>query len=100
MRLLLVALSTVSVVCGQFVPDNDDYQDDLSFLDVAIDRGENARLCNQLMRMTLLANLILLSLVLIIWGFCGTKVGRFYANQKPRTPDSSWRRIKEEQADS
>jgi hypothetical protein len=30
---------------GQFVPDSESYEDDLSFLDVAVDRGENARLC-------------------------------------------------------
>lgn len=32
-------------VSGQYVSDSDDIVDDLSFLDVAEDRGENARLC-------------------------------------------------------
>lgn len=41
-NLLLVLTPTCT---AQFIPDNDDYQDDLSFLDVAMDRGENARLC-------------------------------------------------------
>jgi hypothetical protein len=43
LRNLLLVFSPACT--AQFIPDNDDYQDDLSFLDVAMDRGENARLC-------------------------------------------------------
>ncbi len=35
----------ISLVAAQYVSDSDDIVDDLSFLDVAEDRGENARLC-------------------------------------------------------
>ena len=72
---------------SQFVPDNDDYQDDLSFLDVAIDRGENAMLCDHLMKMAYLANIVLIGIVILVWGFCGESVGHFYSRQKPKTPE-------------
>lgn len=84
--MLWLLFSVLTTVLSQFVPDNDDYEDDLSFLDVAIDRGENARLCDQLMRMTFLTNIILLGVVLILWGIYGQRVGEFYSRQKPTTP--------------
>ena len=34
-----------ALASGQFVPESEYYVDDLGFLDVAIERGENARLC-------------------------------------------------------
>lgn len=43
---LLVLLAISTTLCGsQYVPDHDNHPDDLSFLEVAIDRGENAWLC-------------------------------------------------------
>lgn len=71
-------------VSGQFVPDNDDYQDDLSFLDVAVDRGENARLCDQLMRMAFIGNVMLVGVVCLVWGVYGRSVSEFYSRNFKR----------------
>jgi hypothetical protein len=89
MRLIPILISTTF---GQFVPDSDDYQDDLSFLDVAMDRGENAQLCDQLMRMAFLTTIVLFRIVIMVWGFVGDTVGSFYSRQKPKTPDG-YRRL-------
>jgi len=95
---LFPSLTLITSVASQFVPDNDDYEDDLSFLDVAIDRGENARLCDQLMRMTFLANLVLLGIALIAWGIYGGRVSEFYSRQKPRTPAGRQRRTESQES--
>jgi hypothetical protein len=86
--MLLLKILLLQTTLGQFVPDSDDYRDDLSFLDVAMDRGENAQLCDQLMRMAFLANILLVGIVVIIWGLYGETVGAFYSRQKPKTPDN------------
>lgn len=44
-QVLELAFLPIGLGSGQVVPDNENYVDDLSFLDVALDRGENARLC-------------------------------------------------------
>ena len=44
-RIIFLHVWVVILSNAQFVPESDSYQDDLSFLDVAVDRGENARLC-------------------------------------------------------
>ena len=44
-RIVFLHVWVVNLSNAQFVPESESYQDDLSFLDVAVDRGENARLC-------------------------------------------------------
>ena len=45
MILIFIHYGLNRLVSAQTVPDNENYVDDLSFLDIAMDRGENARLC-------------------------------------------------------
>jgi hypothetical protein len=47
-----IVLLLITVASGQYVSDSDDILDDLSFLDVAEDGGENARLCVRLITFT------------------------------------------------
>ncbi len=66
-------------VIGQhtMIPDDANYVDDLGFLDVAVDRGENAILCEQLFSMALLIDIALLGFFLITYGLIGrSKLGR------------------------
>jgi hypothetical protein len=53
------------------IPDDINYVDDLGFLDVAVDRGENAILCEQLFSMALLVDIALAGLFLITYGLIG-----------------------------
>jgi hypothetical protein len=53
------------------IPDDVNYVDDLGFLDVAVDRGENAILCEQLFSMALLVDIALVAVFLITYGLIG-----------------------------
>ena len=61
------------------IPDDDNYVDDLGFLDVAVDRGENAVLCEQLFSMALLVDIALVAIFLITYGRIGrSKLARLF----------------------
>ena len=61
------------------IPDDDNYVDDLGFLDVALDRGENAVLCEQLFSMALLVDIALVAIFLITYGLIGrSKLARLF----------------------
>ena len=55
------------------IPDDVNYIDDLGFLDVAVDRGENAILCEQLFSMVLLIDIALIAISLITYGIIGRR---------------------------
>ena len=77
---LPVLLLLVLPCLGQnTIPDDANYVDDLGFLDVAVDRGENAILCEQLFAMALLVDIALVAVFLITYGIIGRqKLARLF----------------------
>lgn len=73
MSWVTVAFLLITISLAQnTIPDDVNYVDDLGFLDVAVDRGENAILCEQLFSMALLVDIALVAVFLITYGLIGS----------------------------
>ena len=75
----LILLFPLLCMSQNTIPDDANYVDDLGFLDVAVDRGENAILCEQLFSMAFLVDIALVGIFLITYGIIGrTKLARLF----------------------